>query len=104
MSSRWRSIAPLALCGCALAVSACGTTKVSKSEVEKQIQAGFARSGFTAPVKAVECPDDLEAKVGKSENCVLTYKSGSALQIKATVKSTSGDKARLGFVATKKLK
>jgi hypothetical protein len=104
VNARWRSAAPLALCACALAVSACGTTKVSKDEVEKQIQAGFAKSGFTAPVKSVKCPDDLDAKVGKSEKCVLTYKSGNALEITATVKSTSGDKARLGFVATKKLK
>ena len=104
MNGRVRSIALPALCASALLVSGCGTSKVSKSEVEKQIQAGFARSGFTAPVKSVKCPDDLEAKVGKSENCVLTYKSGNALQIRATVKSTSGSKARLGFVATKKLK
>lgn len=87
-----------------LLLAACGTKTVSKGEVEKQVQAGFARAGFTAPVKSVKCPKDLDAKVGKSERCVLTYKTGHALEITATVKSVSGDKAHLGFVATKRLK
>ena len=90
----------------ALLASGCGggDKTLSKEELAKQIQTGYARGGYTAPVKSVVCPDDLDAKVGKSEKCALTYRSGHVLEITATIKSVSGGKAHLGFVVTKRLK
>ena len=94
----------LPLACCALLASGCGGKTVAKDKIEKQIQTAFAQKGFTAPVKSVSCPKDLEAKVGKTEKCTLTYKSGHALEVTATIKSVSGDKANFGFVITKRLK
>ena len=90
---------------CALLVGACGGGErtIAKEEVAKEIQAGFARQGATAPVKKVVCPEDLVAKVGRSEKCALTYRSGHVLEITATVQRVSGSKVHLGFVVTKRL-
>ena len=99
-----RRLAPIALAACVLVVGACGGNTVSKGEIAKQIQASYARNGFTAPVRSVDCPKDLDAKVGKAETCTLTYKSGHAFAVSATIKTVKGSTAHFGFVVTKRLK
>jgi hypothetical protein len=101
---RTRIALPALLAICALLLAACGGKTVSKDEVAKQLQSAFAKRGFTAPVKSVECPKDLDAKAGKTEFCTLTYRSGHALQVKASVTGVSGGKAQLTYVVTKRLK
>jgi hypothetical protein len=94
----------LALSACAVPLSACGGNTVSKGEIAKQVRSGFAKAGFTAPVKSVTCPKDLDAKTGKSERCTLTYQSGHAVEVTATIKSVSSGTAHFRFVVTKRLK
>jgi ABC-type uncharacterized transport system auxiliary subunit len=97
-------LALLALCACAVLLSACGGNTVSKGEIAKQVRTGFAKAGFRAPVKSVTCPKDLDAKTGKSERCTLTYQSGHALEVTATIKRVSGSTAHFSFVVTKRLR
>ncbi len=87
---------------CILFVTACGDASVSSGDVESQIKTQIGKLG-TAKISDVSCPDDLEAKVGKSEKCTLTYASGNKLEVTATVDKVSGDTVNFKMVVTKKL-
>lgn len=87
---------------CVLVVTACGDASVSAGDVESQIKTQIGKLG-TAPIKDVSCPEDLVAKVGKSEKCTLTYASGNKLEITATVDKVTDDKANFKMVVTKEL-
>jgi hypothetical protein len=89
----------------AIAVAGCGTKSVSKEEVEKQVQAYFdnlAKQNGQTKFPDIKCPDDLEAKKGKSERCSAKGTDGT-LGITVTVTDVSGDKASLSFKADDKL-
>jgi len=85
----------------AIAFTGCGTKKVSKDDIEKQVQAYFdnlAKQNGQASFPKITCPDDLEAKKGKSERC--SAKQGKdTLGITVTVTGVNGDKASLSFKA-----
>ena len=99
-----RTAAAVAVAATALLAAGCGTKSVSKGDIEAQIKDQLAKRGYTAPVKSVSCPDDLEAKVGKKEACTLTYKSGHQFEVRARVVSVSGKTAHLDYTVTKRLK
>ena len=93
---------PVAL---AIAFAGCGTKTVSKEEVEKQVQAYFdnlAKQNGQAKFPDIKCPDDLEAKKGKSERCSAKGTDGT-LGITVTVTDVKDDKASLSFKADDKL-
>src|ERR1700742_1308119 len=88
-----------------LACAGCGTKTVSKDDIEKQVQSYFdniAKQNGQASFPKITCPDDLEAKKGKSERC--SAKQGKdTLGITVTVTDVKGDKASLSFKADDKL-
>jgi hypothetical protein len=88
-----------------IAFAGCGTKTVSKGDIEKQAQTYFdnlAQQGGQAKFPSIKCPDDLEAKKGKSERCSAKGTDGT-LGITVTVTAVSGDKASLSFKADDKL-
>jgi hypothetical protein len=95
-------VIPLAF---AIAFAGCGTKTVSKSDVEKQVQTYFdnlAQQNGQAKFPDIKCPDDLEAKKGKTVRCTAKGTDGT-LGITVTVTGVSGDKASLSFKADNKL-
>ncbi len=52
-------------------LGACGTGKVSESEVEQQVKAALTAKVGQAP-DSIDCPGDLTGKVGEKMRCVLT--------------------------------
>ena len=85
----------------AASLTACGTKTVSKSEIEKQTQNyfdGLARKDGQAKFPAIKCPDDLEAKTGKSERCSATGDDGT-LGITVTITKVDDDRASFNFKA-----
>jgi Domain of unknown function (DUF4333) len=92
---------------CAFIVNGCsasvgGDNTVSASAAEKQIKTQLAPR-LPQPVKSVSCPGDLDSKVGKSENCVLTYESGQKVQVRVTITKVDGDNVRFNMLVTKVL-
>ena len=47
--------------------------------------------------KSISCPDDLDAKAGAQETCILTADDGTTFNMTATVKSVDGDNTELTF-------
>lgn len=87
---------------CALLLSACGTKSVSKDTVESQIKSGLGGQA-PAKIKAVKCPGDLDAKVGKSETCTITLVTGARYAVRAKVKTVDGGNATFDAEVTKQL-
>lgn len=78
-----------------------GDNTVSKSEIEsKATEVLSAKVGQTP--KSIVCPGDLEAKAGKSEECTLTAKDGTAYKMSATIKSVKGDTVDFDFQVASK--
>jgi hypothetical protein len=95
-------VIPLAL---VLAFAGCGTKTVSKSDIQKQAQTYFdsvAQQNGQAKFPAIKCPDDLEAKKGKTVRCSAKGTDGT-LGITVTVTDVSSNKASLSFKADNKL-
>jgi len=86
---------------CVLFATACGEKSVSGDDVAAQVKTEIGKQA-TTKVSDVSCPD-LEAKVGKSVKCTLTYADGGKQEITATVDKVDGDKASFKMVVTKNL-
>ena len=92
-----RSIAVvISIAAASVALSACeesvsvGGSSVSKSEIESKATEKLGAEVGQVP-KSVVCPDDLDAKVGESETCVLTAKDGTTYDMTAKITSVDDD-------------
>ena len=101
----------LALCslaaGAALALPACGsgTEQIHKGEIQSKTQAyfdGLARKNGQASFPKIVCPNDLEAKKGKSTRCSAKGTDGT-LGITVTVTEVRDDGVTLSFKGDSKL-
>ena len=90
------------LIAAALALSACeasvevGGNSVSASEIESQATDSLTKQVGQAP-KSISCPEDLDAKVGESETCVLTATDGTTFDMTATITSVADETAHFDF-------
>lgn len=75
-----------------LVLSGCGTMKVSQAQLEEQIKTQLTAQVGQAP-DSIECPGDLEGKVGATQRCVLTA-DGTKLGVTATVTSVEGNNVK----------
>ncbi|MDN5727249.1 MAG: DUF4333 domain-containing protein [Propionibacteriales bacterium] len=68
-----------------LGLTSCGlmTPKVTKADVEQQISTQLQQQVGTTPEK-IECPGDLEGKVGTTMTCKLTHQ-GQSLDVNLNV-------------------
>lgn len=82
---------PLAVA--ALAAAGCGDKKLDQADLEKQGLASLERQVGQKAV-GLDCPDDLEAKVGKSTRCTLQADAKTKFGVTITVKSVDGDNAK----------
>jgi Domain of unknown function (DUF4333) len=92
----YRLALPIPLVALALGLAACGDATVSKSEVEDKATSALAKKVGQTP-KSISCPEDLDAKVGAQETCLLTADDGTTINMTATVKSVDGDHTELTF-------
>jgi hypothetical protein len=107
--ARSASITVFPLC-CALFLSACGASasvstggsSVSQSDVENQIKTEIGKQA-SAPIRSVACPGDLNAKVGATEKCTLTYANGDKFGVAATVNAVKNDQAQFHILVTNKI-
>lgn len=78
-----------------LGLTSCGlmTPKVAKADVEQQISTKLTEQVGTTPEK-IECPSDLEGKVGTTMTCTLTHQ-GQSLDV--TVNVTSVENKTVNF-------
>lgn len=69
---RIRFLAPvITAAAVTMLLSGCSSAKVSKEDVAEQIKTQLTAQVGQEP-DSVECPDDLEGKVGATQRCVLT--------------------------------
>ncbi len=68
----------------------CGS-KVSSSSIEEQISSALEGQVGTAP-DSVSCPDDLDAEVGATARCELSFE-GETYGVSVEVTSVEGDVA-----------
>lgn len=95
-------LAPALLLPCAaLAMAGCGTTKTIKaSSARALVQKGLtAAHGGTA--KSIDCPGDVEAKVGKTFKCHVQLQSGGTATFTLRVDSVSGNSGHITIVGAR---
>lgn len=85
----------LALAGTALLASCSSTPAVSQSQVEDKISSGLEEQVGQKP-DSVDCPGDLEGKVGASMDCTLTAGSDT-LGVTVKVNEVDGDNVNFDF-------
>jgi len=82
-------VAALALAACEASVEIGGDT-ISADDIESEASSALAAKVGQTP-KSIDCPDDLDAKEGESEQCTLTAKDGTTYEMTATIESVSDD-------------
>jgi Domain of unknown function (DUF4333) len=76
-------------------ISACGGEEtISSDKVESVANRSLTKSVGQSPA-SIDCPSDLEAKVGESEDCTLTDDQGTTYEMRATVTKVSGENFEL---------
>jgi hypothetical protein len=83
----------LALAVPLLALSACGTSAVSSSDLEKQVDTQLTKVVGQKPDN-VSCPHDLKAEKGAKTRCTLT---ADGTKYGVTVTATKVDGSRVEF-------
>jgi len=89
----------------ALAATGCGgddTPTASASDVAKEIRQRLSPK-LPQKTKDVTCTRALAGKVGQAENCVLTYESGTKVQVRVTVTSVTDGRIDFNMLVTRKL-
>jgi hypothetical protein len=93
---------PVLLTACvaaALALGACGgdddddsggAETISSDKIEAVATRSLTKEVGQAPA-SLDCPSDLEAKVGESEDCTLSDDQGRKYEMKVTLTKVSGD-------------
>lgn len=86
-----KRLAVTAILAGTLALTSCSmlTPKVAKADVEQQISTKLTEQVGTTPEK-IECPGDLEGKVGTTMTCVLTHQ-GESLDVNVNVTSVENN-------------
>ncbi|SEE75731.1 DUF4333 domain-containing protein [Ruania alba] len=85
------TVATLLLAGCS------SSTAVSESDLETQTAEELqAMAGEGAPLPTIDCPDDLDAEVGVTMDCVLSV-DGEPDQYQVTLTVTSVDGTDVGW-------
>ncbi|WP_084436031.1 DUF4333 domain-containing protein [Aldersonia kunmingensis] len=79
------------LAGCSAEVSI-GDKTVDKDKVAEQVSTQLAEQVGTTP-ESVDCPEDLDAKVGATLTCTLTHE-GESYNVDVTVTSVDEDGQR----------
>ncbi|WP_431970867.1 DUF4333 domain-containing protein [Nocardia sp. bgisy134] len=74
--------------GCSVEIGST-TPEVKESELEKSVKQTLTEEVGQAP-DAIDCPGDLEGKVGTTMRCTLTA-GGDTLALTVTVTSVEGD-------------
>jgi hypothetical protein len=85
----------VALSACSASASI-GTPAMEKAQVEQKASEALAAQVGTAP-DSIECPGDLEAKVGASMRCILTD-GETKVGITTTVTSVEGTDVKFDVV------
>ncbi len=86
----------------AFLVTACGDSSVSASDVESQIEKQLGPK-LPQPIDSMSCPGSIKTKVGETENCALTYKSGDKVEVRVTITKVTDSKASFDLLVTKRL-
>ena len=87
---RSTALPAIALTGLSLVAAGCGNKVVSASDLAKQVDVTLTAKIGKSPGK-VNCPNDLNAKVGATTNCTLTGPNGTKIALKITVNTVSGN-------------
>jgi outer membrane murein-binding lipoprotein Lpp len=73
------------------ALAGCSST-IDSDKAESEIQKGIERqSSGQIPVKAVDCPDDVEAKKGDTFQCTVTGDNGKTGPVTVVQKDDEGN-------------
>jgi hypothetical protein len=100
----WRQSIALAICaaavlaasGCSVSFSSGGKT-LKKDDVTKDVQNFMSAQLPDLPLtKSIDCPGDVNAKVGTTFVCTATLINGQVVTIPLRVKTTSGDHGSMG--------
>jgi hypothetical protein len=75
------------LIGAGALFAGCSST-LDSSSAEKSIQKVYAQAGH--PTKKVDCPDDVDAKKGKSFDCTITLSNGQTIKAHAVQTDDNG--------------
>jgi hypothetical protein len=76
------------LLGAGLLIAGCGGNTLDSSSAEKSISKVFAQSGH--PTKSVNCPDNIDAKKGKTFDCTITLSNGQSVKAHAVQTDDNG--------------
>jgi len=92
---KWTMVAASGLAA-AVTLAACeasvevGGDSISADDIESKASSALATKYDQAP-PTIDCPEDLDAKEGESEQCKLTAKNGTTYPMTATIESVSDD-------------
>ena len=95
-----RKLTTAAAIALALLAAGCGEKKLDKATVEQGAKDALAKT-VGRPPQSIKCPEDLEAKVGATQRCVLRDR-GERLGLTVRVSRVEGDKANFDVVVDKK--
>lgn len=68
----------------ALVAAGCGGSVVKQSSEEDLVTQTFQKQGLPAP-ESIDCPDNVDAKVGETFECTATVKGGQTLTLSAKI-------------------
>ncbi len=95
MSKRWW-MAMLAVL--TVAIAACGEEKIEKAELQDKVKTALTEEVGQEP-KAINCPDDISAKVGTKTRCVLVAPDDSEVDVDVRVSSVEDGNYKLDIKA-----
>ena len=71
-----------------LLLAGCGSSTLDSGSAEQSISKVFKQAGH--PTKKVDCPDDIDAKKGKSFDCTITLSNGQTYKAHAVQTDDNG--------------
>ena len=87
LRTRWASAL---LASVVLVAVGCGTKTLDVGDAEEKISAELERQVGQRP-KAVDCPEDMEAKEGNTERCTITAPNGEKIGLTLTTTDDEGN-------------
>jgi Domain of unknown function (DUF4333) len=90
----------LAPVSCAVLISACGTEVIDKSAEVHVTKLGLA-AAHAGPAKSIDCPSNVNAKVGQTLTCHVTLQQGG-VDFTMKVDHWNGSHGHLTIVAAKR--
>src|SRR3954454_22506 len=98
MKRGWAAIlvVPALLAGCSASVSVGGTTTVDRPDAVAVAQRFVSQQlPDLPPTRSVDCPNDVEAKVGTNFECTATLTNGQKVTLSLRVDQLDGDQVHL---------